>query len=366
SGAPHVGAHQISEPETRALAEFVVEHPRIAAAIVFGRHDNIVKVPKGKQRGPDGQSYRDLHPDDVAYYEHISEMFRDATGLKRSSGADPAGALYAWLYSQRAILTVATDVWSRPEPEKPASQPATAPAKGEPNGAKGGKPPAGGPAAAPKRPGGRPGGRGAGKDGDDDAPDALAAYVAAGDEARQWLAYSDQQRGGAGFVEWVRVSHPTLGSVEVGGFAPYFRTTPPADELDSLAAKQSSFVIALSDLLPRPRFGDAVCTLVGADVWKIDLTLVNDAYLPTHTAIARHTEQPPWAVRPLVEPERIVGGRRLERVPNIPGSGGQAELHWLIRGSAGSTVRFRAFNRVWGEITTDVTLTDGKPQEVAE
>ena len=381
SGAQGAGAHQLSEPETRALAQFVADHPRIAGAIVYGRHDNIVKIPKGKDRGPDGQSYRDLHPDDVAFYEHISEIFKQTTSLTESSGCEPAGALYAWLYSQRAIVTIATNLWHLPESEKPAAE--SQPAEGDAakhddadsgdeqtdddaavrergrRGRRGGGPPGG--------PGGRPPGAPDAVDGDaEQADEPLAERVASNDDAKKWLKYSDELRGGSGFVNWTRVKHPTLGDVEIGGFAPYFRTTPPAVDLDVIAEKQSAFVLALSDMLPRPRFGETKCEHVGADVWKIDLRLVNDGYLPTHTAIAKQTEQPPWAIRPLVEPERIVGGRRLERVPNIGGSGGAVELRWLIRGAAGATVQFRAVNRMYGELVLDVTLKETKPQEAAE
>lgn len=417
---PVTGLHQLSEPQTRALAQFVVDHPRIAAAIVYGRHDNLVNVPKGQERGPDGESYRDLHPDDVAIYEHISEKFKEITELKGSHGADAAGALYAWLYSQRGIPTFATSLWwpvkKKEEPttqpaSQPTSQPTSAPAGDpepqdaqKPDGAAAAPHPTGEPAPSVRmqiRGGGTPpsreqmqammqrmrqrgggsrgrrqvvrvGGAPDSEDGDaadeeDEAADtALSARVASGETLKQWLTYSDEERDHEGFVEWSAYEHPTLGKVEIGGLAPYFDTTPPADELETIAERQTKFLIELAAMLPTPRFGDLKVENVGADVWQIELTLVNDKYLPTHTGIAKHTRQPPIAVRPLVDAERIVGGKRLERVANLAGSGGAAKLRWLIRGKTGDSVRFRAFNRTYGELLIDVKLNEAPSTQESE
>lgn len=123
SGVAAAGIHQVCEPETRALAEFVITNPHIAAAFVYGRDDNLLSVPKGQARGPEGRSYRDLHPEDIKVYEFLAERFKEKTGLKGAGGCRPEGALYAWLYSQQAIPTFAINPWWPPE-GKPASQPA--------------------------------------------------------------------------------------------------------------------------------------------------------------------------------------------------------------------------------------------------
>jgi len=362
-GVPKYGPHAVSEAETRGLAEFVVGHPHISAAVVFGRNDSIVKVPHGKERGPAGQAYRDLHPDDVPRYEHISRKFREITALEGSPGCDPAGAFYAWLYAQRAIPTFATTLWwplRDQEPAKartqPASRAATRPTPGAATA------PQSKPRGAQRR--GRPQGRRSGPSGGGGepkrqaarAPDDVAARVLADDLHRKWLAYSDTQRGGAGFVEWTPVEHPEFGTVEVGGFVPFFMTTPPAHALPQIAEQQVEFLVALSEMLPALRFGSPTVKHLGADLWQIELPLVNDGYLPTHCGIALHTRQPPVVVRPLIDADRIVGGPRMARVENVEGNGGVRLLRWLIRGRSGERIPFRAFNRVYGERRTEVPL----------
>jgi hypothetical protein len=439
-GVKAAGIHQLCEPGMRALAEFVFAHPNITAAVVYGRHDNIVTVPKGDRRGPDGQSYRDLHPDDTKLYEFISEKYKKATGLKASAGARPEGALYAWLYSQRGIPTIATNVWwpvAPPEPGRPATQPATPgatqPATGPATQAAATAPtaetqPVAPPVeaeAAPETaarsepeqppesrgrgggrrsreemremfrqmresggPGGPPGGRGGGRRGagppdqtgpgappgalppgaapptgeprerEPAAADPLAARAESTDVNKRWLKYSDEKRGGGGFLPWSEIDHPKYGKVEVGGMTPYFTTVPPIEEIDAAAAKQMQFLVEASGLLPEPGFAETKVKDVGGGMWEVELRLQNTAYLPTHLAMAQQLDFPAWVVRVGVDKERRVGGRAVERIQNLPGSGGSAAVRWLIAGRAGELIEFTAYNRVFGEIRTAVTLRE--------
>lgn len=108
-GNAECGNHPLSELETRGLADYVLAHRNIAAAIVLGRNDNIVNVQKGQARGPSGRDYKELHPDDVKFYEVVSEKYKEITGIKTVPAGRVEGALYAWLYSQEGIATFAVN-----------------------------------------------------------------------------------------------------------------------------------------------------------------------------------------------------------------------------------------------------------------
>ena len=49
------GTSPMSEPESRALADFLLDHPNIAAVVVYGLHDNVRKAPRGGEAGGDGE-----------------------------------------------------------------------------------------------------------------------------------------------------------------------------------------------------------------------------------------------------------------------------------------------------------------------
>lgn len=369
SGQPGVGAHQLSEPETRALAELVVAHPRIAAAVVYGRHDNLVNVPKGKDRGPDGESYRELHPDDVKTYEHVSEAYKKATDVTAGHPPKPDGALYAWLYSQRGIPTFALNPWSAPASQQPASGPASQPVDArdppaaEPRdeeppaadaAASGGDPPA----ERPRRRGRGRAAPAAVEPAATPSGDAVASFVEHTRANLDWLRYSDEQRSGSGFVPWIEVAHPRFGEVEVGGLAPFFTSLPPAEQFEPIVERQARFLVELSAKLPVVRLEAAQVRHAGEDLWRVKLRLVNDGYFPTHLAIARHLRLPGWVVRPALPKRAVVGGPALARVPWLAGSGGAAELEWIVRGERGARVEFRASHRVFGDVAAAVRLAE--------
>ncbi|MCZ6682603.1 MAG: M14 family zinc carboxypeptidase, partial [Planctomycetota bacterium] len=261
---PGAGAHQLSAPEARGLADFVLGRPNIAAVVVYGRHDNLIEVPEDKARDVSGRGYRHLHPDDSAIYKHLSEGYSEITGLKGSPKTDDAGSFHGWTYNQRGLPTFATTAWWIPEEEKedseaevesatsqPDSRPASRPADSSDDG------PTSRPAteeaatsqAASTRPASQPA----------ESPDDGATSQPTTDEAatsqpastqpaglkngkpkkgdkkdplkvdRKWLKYSDEQRGGSGFVSWSAFEHPQLGPVEIGGFVPGFRENPPIE-----------------------------------------------------------------------------------------------------------------------------------------
>ncbi|MFW6310171.1 MAG: M14 family metallopeptidase, partial [Prolixibacteraceae bacterium] len=52
------------------------------------------------------------------------------------------------------------------------------------------------------------------------------------------LAWSEKEWDGKGFVNWEKVEHPDFEEAEVGGFIPYFETTPKPERIDSLLNAQ--------------------------------------------------------------------------------------------------------------------------------
>ncbi len=115
--ATGAGLHQISEPETRALAEFVVQHRNIVASITYGRHDNMINTPDHRRMDVTGRTPVGIHADDRQLYEDLGELYKESTGQTRAPQEDVAGSFHAWLYAHRGIPSIATVVWGRPDVE---------------------------------------------------------------------------------------------------------------------------------------------------------------------------------------------------------------------------------------------------------
>ena len=329
------GPFQLSEPESSALAEFVIAHPEIAAAIVYGPHDNLVNAPDSRGREPSGVP-SEIDAGDAALYTEIGRIYKETAGQARSAKKATAGSFEAWMYAQRGVPTFASTVWGRPDASPKAGE---APKEGEaakpegspsvPGTAEGGNEP------PPTPPGGRAGGGPPGggfpgggrgrrfRDRGGPPPTAPTQAVAGDPDAAAWLAWSDNDRDGAGFVEWKSFEHPQLGTVEIGGFVPGFTTNPPPELLDELGVKQAAFATEVLKRLPVLVIEEPMVEQLGDGVYRIHLGMHNDSLLPLPTAYARDSRHrgargdPPvhpagaHRVRPADRP--VVGPRRRRR-----------------------------------------------------
>ena len=384
------GPFQLSEPESAAIAKFVIDHRNIVEAITYGRHDNLVNVPDSRPKDVTGEAPKDLDGDDAGYYKEIAKLFKETTGQERAPQNDIAGAFEVWLYAQRGIPSFATVVWGRPEASKPPetkpaetkpaetkpadlqpdSQPATKPAinmgavadassngpediqqpqQPPPGGGGGrprrGRPPGAGPPAAPRGEN-QPGENAAGEKKDKDSKPKPADP-----EAAAWLEYSDRDRNHEGFIEWKPFDHPSLGNVEIGGFVPGFQMNPPADQLDALADKQTAFAVALMGKRPKIATEGPVVKKLAGGLYEVRFGLNNDGYLPTATAIARKARSfLPTVVRLSTPIEQIMAGDRVSKVWGV--TGGERWSHrWILRVDDGSEIKIELNNPQLGNQT---------------
>lgn len=118
---PHVGPHQVSEVETRALADFVFERVNIAAVLTFSPYDNL-RSPPPSQRSPHPdaapgppQVPSNILPADRPYYEYISERFVESTGLAGGGADGEGGSFPQFAYFQVGLPSFTTPVWGLPE-----------------------------------------------------------------------------------------------------------------------------------------------------------------------------------------------------------------------------------------------------------
>ncbi|MEJ2704874.1 MAG: M14 family metallopeptidase, partial [Sedimentisphaerales bacterium] len=100
--APDSGVYQVSETETRALAEFVVGHPNIGIIVTYGAADNLLKTPEGARPEGRREPLKAIDEEDVGYYKVMGELYRGALGLdKELEGASEHGTFSDWMYYQR-------------------------------------------------------------------------------------------------------------------------------------------------------------------------------------------------------------------------------------------------------------------------
>ncbi len=455
------GPWQLSEPESKALIDYVLGHQHIATIIVYGHHDTL-SSPLGEGGKDPAGAPKKLDSGDVEMYKQISERFVELTSLEKNvQQPNWDGSFVAWAYAQYGVPAFSTPLWSRPEPVKdeteeddtsgdePGIHPDQEPIRGEGRGGRpdrqsmreefdadgdgelndderqamreamreryGGRGQGGGswggsPRGGPPRGGGpsastepeydstlTPSGVGdisqetlddllqaaleAGYPVSEDmmdgiTPEQVEQYAKmSGVEIRRvstsptnkskvsgeaaWLAYSDEQRDGTGFIEWTAFDHPQLGSVEIGGWVPYFRTLPPTDVIEEITKKQADFIVDLAGRLPNVRLSNTIVKELGHGLWEVKAAVVNDGWLPSGTAMAKRNKRArPYVVRLEVPNQTIVTGQKVNRIWSLDGGGTKKWYRWIIQGAPRSTVNITLFSEKFGSETIPISLKD--------
>jgi hypothetical protein len=179
-----------------------------------------------------------------------------------------------------------------------------------------------------------------------------------------WLAYSDQMRGGTGFVAWKKIPHPQLGEVEVGGWVPGFKDNPPLDEVRPVGEKAGEFVAKLAASRPKVELRAPQVTQVAPGLYRIDAELANVGRLPTIMRGGRAVGIVPANVVRVSTPiDRIRSGRRMVVVRGMdPGEVRQYE--WIVSAAPDEVVAVELL--YGGAACKRYAFRDGQPVDAPE
>jgi len=382
------GPHMVSEPETRALMDFVIAHRNIGAILTIGHTDNLVTPPnssgaladastldlpafadasndsvfdvgvsasggggfgfgffggggfRGAQPGRDNDPNSGRRPattvdgDDREYFSAVSEAYREITGIERVAvNREAEGAFFQYGYFQFGVPAFSTQGWGLPDAE--GTEEGEAAEGGAREEAQAG-------AGARRGPPGGGRGNGGGGSGGADAR-VLRALEAAGIEA---------------FADWTPFAHPTLGEVEIGGFLPYATTNPPAADLADLGARHGEFAVRLAGMLPRVRIVETEVTDHGGGIFTVEAEVENRGFFPTALAHGVTAEAvDPVTIRIQVPPEAVLtGADKTSEIESLDGSGSRRGFTWVIRGQSGQQVEIRLRAQKGGTDVATVTL----------
>ncbi|NUQ64726.1 MAG: hypothetical protein HUU20_19865 [Pirellulales bacterium] len=318
------GPNQVSEIESRAVADFAFTHPNIAVIFAFALQDNLMH-PWKVDASAEGQKLKtSLMADDASHYQRVAEQYREAIGRKDAPEPESGeGSFRHWAYFHFGRWSFAARGWSIPKTEQAkkeqgAEAKETVSEKSEETGKE--KPLPSGPSSDTR--------------GSEDL------------NALRWF----KKHGIDGFVAWKPIDHPRFRGrkTELGGFKPFMRLNPPAEELDSLAEQHGRFLRMLAADLPRLSIGQAEAEPRGGGIWRIVVAVANDGALPTMPKIGQINGQPHPLQIELTLPDGValITGQARVRLDPLPGGGGRAEQSWLVRVPEGGPKALSV--RVWG------------------
>jgi len=216
--------YPFSQPETRAIAQFVLAHPNIAAAQCYHNSGGMILRGPGREGGA-------MEPADERLLiligrrgERILPYYRSIISWKDLYTT--WGDEDTWFYAGRGVLAYTDEMWTSRNLYK---------RDGEPS--------------------------------DEDEAEFIK-HVLLGD----------------GFVPWREYDHPTYGRIEIGGFKKEWGRTPPSFLLEEELHRNMAFTLYHASTMPLLRISDVRIESLGAGLSKVWVTIENQRLMPTRTA----------------------------------------------------------------------------------
>jgi hypothetical protein len=307
------GEYPLSEPETRAVFTFLLEHPNVS--VVQTMDTTVPMLLHGPSTSRMSES---MFPEDMKIFQYFDEQG------KRITGYPYAGDTY-WDYANMGRDDRDTRARAAEMGYEMPSEPQGRPLFGH-------------------------------------SPDFGYLYYGAvwyGDELwnggrlkdydgdgrvtdLESLRFIDEELGGRYFKPWTKASHPTLGEVEIGGFNPKFwRQNPPVEILEEWIKKEAMFNLLLAQSLPQVKIVSVEAKPVRkeADTLEIVAVFSNEGFLPTALKMADRVK----IVRPDAVSVRLPAGAQLVQGVRARQDIGyirqneRKEVRWKIKVKPGTT-----------------------------
>jgi hypothetical protein len=323
-------AFPAGRPETRALADFVVDHPNIALVVTYGPTDDLLKCRESSSAPERRKPMTGIDEDDVGYFRTLGEQYREALGLKEEiETPSHPGTFSDWVYFDRGRFSVGLCTWS-PDIAIAMSKQADDEKEDEPN------------ETTEEQE----------EDGDEDEEDKR------NEEERRRLKWFDEHAPEA-FVAWEPYDHPDFPGehVEIGGYRPFARTVPPERMAAEIVAKQAELLTTLISKLPRIGVRDIEVRHLGNDVYELEICVENTGFLPTVLSHGRRTRQVhPTRVTLDIDDEHFMSGQRITTLPAIPGSGGTERVRYVVHLPDRNEVEFTVVSALAGRVADTIEL----------
>ena len=234
------GDYPTSEPEVRAIVDFILKHPNIGAAISYHTHSGVILRPMGTQ------SDDDMIPEDLWSIKRFSELGAKLSGYPAISiwhdfkyhPKEVISGTQDWVYEHLGALFWVVEIWA---PNKEAGIT------------------------------------------DYKWIDWYREHPVEDD--LKLLKWSDEQCGGQAHADWRPFQHPQLGPVEIGGWDKMnFWRNPPPHLREREAARFPGWMTQIALSLPKLELLRTEVHALGDDTWRIKLAVANSGWLPAYVS----------------------------------------------------------------------------------
>jgi len=325
------GPYPTSEPEVRAVADFIIKHPNISGGVAFHTWAGVLLRPF------DHQSDDEMHAEDLWHYKRVGKKGTELTGYPNISvyhefryhPKQVIGGAFDWIYDHLGMFSWVVEIWS------------------------------------PMREAG------------------IEKYLYIEwfrdhpiEDDLKIFRWSEEKLGGAAHIPWKPFEHPHLGPVEIGGWNRFHAFgNPPLKFLERELERFPKWLLWQALLSPKLELVDASAERVAGDTWKVRLVVQNSGWLPSYVskrALERKVVRGVIAEIGVYDGAELVSGKRREDLGQLEGKAykhtgisfwpdyhvtdDRAKMEWVVRGRAGDRVTLTARHERAGTIRTELKL----------
>lgn len=327
------GKYPLSNPETKAMADWIIEHPNIGGVSTNHTSGGIILYPPGTR------SSTAVSEKDINQFIEIANMGKEELGYEPlnifdSFIADPAnydsGAFDDWCYQSQGIVAYTVELWDL---AKRVRVPLVWNARNK-----------------------------------ESAQDELKRFVA----CMKWVKENAPEY----YEDWKPFHHETFGDVEIGGFNFKFsQQNPPESFLNGVLEQMTRFMIRFAQSMPRLTIDTLTSEKVSDDIYKVTAVVGNLGYLPTNLTEEAKNLNISKEVEVTISGGKVISGLEKTKIGNLEGYGSTStgtnfygnistdynakarkKLTWVVQAKSGTEITVSCAQEKSGKASKTITL----------
>ena len=327
------GKYPLSNPETKAMADWIIEHPNIGGVSTNHTSGGIILYPPGT-RPSTAVSEKDINQ-----FIEIANMGKEELGYEPlniydSFISDPAnydsGAFDDWCYQSQGIVAYTVELWDL---AKRVGVPLVWNARNK-----------------------------------ESAQDELKRFVA----CMKWVKENAPEY----YEDWKPFHHETFGDIEIGGFNFKFsQQNPPESFLNGVLEQMTRFMIRFAQSMPRLTIDTLTSEKVSDDIYKVTAVVGNLGYLPTNLTEEAKNLNISKEVEVTISGGKVISGLEKTKIGNLEGYGSTStgtnfygnistdynakarkKLTWVVQAKSGTEITVSCAQEKSGKASKTITL----------
>ena len=327
---PGAGPYPVSEPESRNIVDFIVQHPNLTGVITFHTYSGVLLRPY------DDRADDEFPAEDLWTYKKIGEQGTAMTGYPNIScyhefryhpKTVTTGGFDTWMYDHIGVFAWTVELWS------PMQQ------------------------AGIK---------------DYKYIDWFREHPLEDD--LKLMKWNDKVLGRKGYVDWYAFDHPQLGKVELGGWdAQNVWGNPPIEFLKKEIKPFPDWIIWHALISPKLALREASVKAIGRGTYRIRMVVENTGWLPSYVtkkAVEKKVSRGVICEIELPQGATLQSGKLRAELAQLEGRAYKAayvdgweggtddrlKVEWVVHAPKGGTVKLVARHERAGVVRAEVEL----------